>query len=91
MATLDITEKAPVLDQDGNQLNTTEHQLYSSDAGVCGVEFGTGLVFAVAGHTGDATLSAVRLADGATASLGVTVTANALGGFSISLGTAIPK
>jgi hypothetical protein len=87
MATLTSTRKAPILDQDGNQLSTMTCNVASSNGSVVGIEWGTGLVFAVGNAAGDATLTATRLADQSVAILEVTVVAAP---FAISLGAEVP-
>ncbi len=74
MATLTTLQKADVLDQDGDNLFTSTHSVISSDPAVARMEQGNGYSWMVAGQTvGEATITATRLADGATASLEVEV------------------
>lgn len=95
MATLLLTDKAPLLDQDGVHIGTvgqTTHTVASSDPAVASIDWPNWQPFVVAQSVGITTVTAVRLADGAEATLEVeVVTAAALPPFSISLGTPLPK
>lgn len=89
MAQITTLEKAPVLDQDGNQLTTANSSVFSSDDAVASIEWAAGPVFVVGETVGTVTLTATRLADGAVSTLEVNVVAAAP--FAITLGAAVPK
>lgn len=95
MATLLITDKAPILDQDGQHIGIigqTTHAVESSDPTVASIDWPYWQPFVVAQSLGTATITATRLVDGAVATLEVeVVTAAPLPPFSISLGTPVPK
>ena len=89
MATLTVGTKAPVLDQDGHPLGVADastHGVNSSDSSVAEVQWINWHPWIIAKATGDVTLTAVRLADGASAVLELEVVAQSLPPFSISLG-----
>lgn len=92
------TEKAPVLDADGLPLGTVGQTLYtatSSDTAVASVRWDNWQAWVYGETAGTATITATRLADGATSAVDVTVEAPApppvLPPFSISLGAPVPK
>lgn len=90
MASITTLEKAPVLDQDGASLVSGTHTVISSDPAVAKLEFGTSYSWWVIGQIiGTATVTATRLADGATADLEVEVVAGTP--FAITLGPAVPR
>lgn len=89
MTTLTTIQKAPILDQDGNQLTTVTSTVFSSDNNIVGIDYASGPVFAVGTGSGTATLTAHRLIDGTSATLEVTVTNGAP--FSITLGAPLPR
>ena len=80
-ATINVHKKAPILDQDGVQM-TSADAVTSSNPTVCSIANDAGL-FAVGNLPGTATISAIRIADGSTASLDVEVVGLP---FAISLG-----
>lgn len=89
MATLTTVEKAPILDQAGLNLTSSNAQIAISDTAIVTAVLVAGKWYASAGVPGTATITATRLADGSTATLDVTVVAATP--FAISLGTAVPK
>ena len=87
MATLNATKKAPILDGAGNGLSTG-HNVTSSDPAIVSVGYGPNYQwFATGIAAGEATITAVRTLDNATATLPVTVVAATP--FSISLGAEV--
>jgi len=92
MATLTTIEKAPVLDGNNAILTGGQYAVVSSDTGVVtlGDFGGNNTVGAFAAGVGTATITATRNADGATATVDVTVVLDP-GGFAIHLGTPTPK
>lgn len=94
MADLDIANKAPIADADGNQLGAVGQEQYhitSSDPAIASVDWIDWRPWVTAHATGTVTLSGTRLVDSATATLDVTVTETALGAFVMTLGEAVPK
>lgn len=93
MATLAPREKAPILDQDGNQIGTVNlntHTVVSSDNAIADVQWLDWRAWVFARTVGEVTLTATRLSDGAVAELALEVVAPTLPPFSISLGAAEP-
>ncbi len=90
MATLTTLQYAVVQDGNGVDLGGG-YGVTSSDPLIASIGSGPGGTIAVVGQSvGTATITATRNMDGATATLDVTVTADAEG-FSIQLGTPAPK
>lgn len=93
MSILAPQTKAPILDQDGVKLGASglnTHSVNSSDPTVVDIQWLDWRPWAFARKVGSVTLTATRLADGATTTLDVEVVAPALPPFSISLGEAVP-
>ncbi len=90
MATLTTAEKAPLNCSDGPILAGGPYSIGTSAGGVASFAIGDlgSPVYVVGQTAGEATITVVRLADGATATLDVEVTA---GPFTISLGAPVPK
>jgi len=90
MATLTQGKKAPINDQDGNQLTTANSTVYSDSPSVT-IDYSESVQFAVGAVVGTATLTATRLSDSVTATLSVEVVASGDGPapFSISLGAEV--
>jgi hypothetical protein len=89
MADLTSIQKAPILDQDGNQLDSgAGDQVFSNNEAVCSVLVEGTLVFASGVSAGTATLFAHR--NGQTATLDVSVEASAEA-FAIHLGTPVDR
>lgn len=88
MAALGTGKKAPLLDQDGGQLNTTKHNVQTSDVNAVKLVTSAGVWFASNANTSaapvTATITATRIFDGAMATLDIT--AAPVVPFSISLG-----
>lgn len=87
MATLTTAQKAPLLDQDGNQLQVGVESASSSDNAVAYCENQNNLWYVVAAVAGTCTVTASR-SGFAPATLEVTVTEAT---FSIQLGAPEPK
>lgn len=88
MATLNALKKAPILDQDGVNIEAPAYSVTTSDPLVAPVSY-PGYKWHVSGlAAGTATITATRTLDGAVAVIGVEVVAPAP--FSISLGAESP-
>jgi uncharacterized protein YjdB len=89
MNTIDTTQYAPLQDGGGANLNPSSYSATSSDPAVASIGSAPGAIAVVGQSAGTATITAVRNADGATATLEVTVTTAS--GFTIQLGAPQPK
>lgn len=90
MATVTTVEKAPILDEAGAQLSPFTHTATTDNPAVASIINVDAKLYVGGVAPGTATVTAIRLADGATATAQVTVTATAVP-FSITIGTAVPK
>lgn len=88
MSTLDTSQKADVLDENGNPLDSSLYEVSSTQPTIVAVDASGASIEAVAQSAGSGQLQARRLSDGEMAYLTVTV---APAPFSISLGTPEPK
>ena len=90
MADLDTTQRAPLLLEDDSPVDPRQYTAVSSNAGVASVADSGGYQLAAYGNAaGTATITVTRLSDGATATVDVSV--DAAEGFTVHLGTAVPK
>lgn len=86
MDTLTTLEKATVDDAANHALPAGSFSVTSSDTAVATVNTDGGFWYCFGQTAGTSTLTATRNADGATATLDITVTTPALPGFTIQLG-----
>lgn len=94
MASILTTQKAPIVDEAGEQLGAVGQELYhlaSDDNTVGSVDWIDWRPWFTAHGAGTCTVSGTRLADGATTTLSVLVTEPVLGTFVIDLGPAVTK
>jgi uncharacterized protein YjdB len=88
MATLNALKKAPILDQDGQGMLDTNFGVSSSDPLVARAQSYGGVLYVTGVAAGTVVITATRNADGAVATLDVTVVAATP--FAISLGEEVP-
>lgn len=85
---LTTAQKAPILDENGVQLDKDHYVVSSSNPAIASIDWQTGPVFVAGEAPGTVTLTATRNSTGAQATLSVEVDGLP---FSISLGAAVAK